>query len=71
MEPDLHNGWLRINYGGPDIAQIFMEAAGTGWQPAYLDYRDGRRCAQIRWEGDQLPAAINLRVDGAITATWP
>ena len=48
-----------------------MEATGTGWKDAYLDYRDGRRIAQIRWDGDQLPAAIHLRVDGVITGIWP
>jgi hypothetical protein len=71
VNPDLNDGWLRIDYDGPDIAQIFIEATGTGWQPAYLDYRNGHRIAQIRWNGDTLPDTINLRVDGQITATWP
>ena len=75
MNPDLHDGWLRINYDGPDIAQIFIEATGTGWQPAYLDYRSGRRIAQIRWEGDRLrvtlasaghPGPAVVRPDGRV-----
>ena len=70
MNPDLSDGWLRVNYDGPDLAVIEMEATGTGWLDAYLDYRDGRRCAQIRWDGP-MPAAVHLRVDGVITATWP
>jgi hypothetical protein len=71
VTPDLHDGWLRVAYDGPDLAFIEMEATGTGWKDAYLDYRDGRRVAQIRWDGDRLPDAIHLRVNGVITATWP
>ena len=70
MNPDISDGWLRVAYDGPDLAVIEMETDGTGWQPAYLDYRDGKRCAQVRWDGP-LPAGINLRVDGEITAFWP
>ena len=71
MDPDLHDGWLRVAYDGPDLAVIEMEAPGTGWKDAYLDFRDGRRCAQIRWDADHLPVFIHLRVVGAFTATWP
>lgn len=70
VNPDIFDGWLRVAYDGPDLAVIEMEAAGTGWLDAYLDYRDGRRVAQIRWDGP-LPDAIYLRVDGVLTATWP
>lgn len=71
MNPDVCDGWLRVDYDGPDLAFIEMEATGTGWLDAYLDYRDGQRCAQIRWDGDQLPTVINLRVDGHIVASYP
>lgn len=71
LNPDLHDGWLRVSYDDPDLAVIELETAATGWADAYLDYRAGWRCAQIRWDGDQLPDAIHLRVDGIITATWP
>jgi hypothetical protein len=70
VNPDIADGWLRVSYGGPELAFIELEATGTGWLDAYLDYRDGKRVAQVRWDGP-LPAAINLRVDGEITATWP
>jgi len=65
------DGWLRIAYDGPELATIELEAPGTGWVPAYLDYdNSGNRVAQVRWDGP-LPAVLHLRVDGAITATWP
>jgi hypothetical protein len=71
VNPDIADGWLRVSYDGPDLAFIELEATGTGWLDAFLDYRDGRRCAQIRWDSPALPDGINLRVDGEITATWP
>lgn len=61
--------WLRTPYGGPDLAVIEMEAPGTGWQPAYLDWDRGQRVAQIRWNGP-LPDTVNLRVNGEITGYW-
>jgi hypothetical protein len=68
----LPDEWLRVPYDGPELAVIELEATGTGWQPAYLDWDDtGRRVAQIPWHNDLMPAAVNLRVDGTITGTWP
>jgi hypothetical protein len=70
LNPDTADGWLRMNYEGPDLAVIEIETPGSGWLDAYLDYRDGRRCAQIRWDGP-IPAAILLRVDGTVIASYP
>jgi len=71
MDPDLHDGWLRVAYDGPDLAVIEMEAPGTGWKDAYLDFRDGRRCAQIRWDADHLPVFIRRRKLGTEVSHLP
>lgn len=73
MTPELtEDGWLRVPYDGPELSVIELEATGAGWQAAYLDYdARGGRVAQIRWNSDRMPAAVNLRVDGMITGTWP
>lgn len=66
MEPHVTaDGWLRVPYSGPDIAVIEIETPGNGWQPAYLDYENGQRIAQIRWDGPR-PGAMNVRVDGVV-----
>jgi len=69
--PDVtEDGWLRVDYDGPDLAVIELETPAGGRADAYLDYRNGRRCAQIRWDGP-VPDAIHLLVDGTITGTYP
>jgi len=66
------DGWLRVPLPDPGHAVVELEATGTGWQPAYLDWDEaGQRVAQIRWDAGRMPAAVNLRVDGVITGTWP
>ena len=64
------NGWLRIYYTGIDHAVVEMETPGEGFRPAYLDYEGGRRVAQVRWPYPDLPAAVNLRVDGVLVASY-
>lgn len=64
------DGWLRVAFDGPELAVIEMEAPGTGWQPAFLDWDEAGRVAQIRWDGP-VPAMVMLRVNGRVTGTWP
>jgi hypothetical protein len=69
MSPRLEDGWLRLPYGGPELAQIEIgvgESEPTTWQPAFLNTVGDERVAQVRPVGfsaaDQ--PKVWLRVNG-------
>lgn len=50
MTARMRNGWLLVDYSGPELVLIEI-GTGTGetiWKPAYLDWVDGQRVAKIR-----------------------
>lgn len=64
MEPHLKNGWLVVPYDGPELVVIEIGLGGR-WIPAYLDWEDGQRVAQIRWEGPFGTVEVRWRHAGA------
>jgi len=69
------DGWLRVPYDGPELVPIYVAtgprtpAGEDGWKPAFLDWHEGRRVAQIRVPASRPGQVVKvwLRVDGNIT----
>ena len=75
MRPKVSDGWLRVSYDGPELVAVYMATGARPpkgedeWKPAFLDWHEGQRVAQIRVHGARPGQVVQvwLKVDGNIT----
>lgn len=51
MSARLENGWICVDYRGPNIAACYIAVGGNkpgAWRPAYLDGPTERRVLKVR-----------------------
>ncbi|MGI5493894.1 hypothetical protein [Microtetraspora malaysiensis] len=74
MRAEIRDGWVAVPYDGPELGSIHIAVAQSpaedNWQPAYLDYVDGRRVAKIRTPAPTgRPVGVWLRVGNTVTSS--
>ena len=62
----IDNGWLVVLYDGPDLADVVFKIGDSEF-PAYLNYLQGKRVAQIRPPSVAKPGQmVQVLVNGTV-----
>lgn len=68
MTAKIVDGWIVVPYSGRDMSKVFISVGGQ-WFPAFLDWVDGERVAQIRVpESSGRHLNVKLMVDDVVTS---
>lgn len=68
MRASIRDGWVVVPYTGHDLATVHIAVGDRNdWRPAFLDWVDGQRVAQIRPPAVRGQVGVWLRVGETVT----